>query len=181
LRDRRKRAQPVRLSNEQEDVLLRLVRENPEWGARRLGEALSQTLSQDIKRARVLASLKRRKLNSRAARRQLAGLPPVEPKSARPARKRIRRRAAPPALDPSEAVLAETAIPAESIADVTVADEAVAGDAGEAVAGDVAGQGATAEESTAAVTWPGWVSGPEGDDKQDQIETEDEELDRTGS
>lgn len=195
LRDRRRRAQPVRLSNEQEEVLLRLVGENPDWGARRLGEALSGALGQDIKRARVLASLKRRKLNSREARRALAGLPPVEPKAQRPPRKRVRRRAAPPVDAGSEAEVV-------GIGDGGIGDGGIGdgGDAGsvdpgggnpggdgvtadttaDSVAANAAEEAAAANTAVPAAPCPEWVTDPESDDSQDQIE-DDHELDRTGT
>jgi transposase len=76
LRDRRKRPLPARLSNEQEAVLLDLVRQDPDRGARLLAEALGLACRQEIKPARVSASLKRLKLSNKAARRELAARRP---------------------------------------------------------------------------------------------------------
>jgi len=87
LRDRRKRVLPPRMSNEQEDVLIQLVREDPDRGARRLAEALALALKQEVHRGRVLESLRRRKLNSRLARRAFAGWPAPAP-TPRPRRPR---------------------------------------------------------------------------------------------
>lgn len=75
LRDHRKRRQPARLSNEQEAMLLQLVGEDPDRGARRLAEALAKVSGQEVQPARVAASLRRLGLNNRAARRALAEVP----------------------------------------------------------------------------------------------------------
>jgi serine phosphatase RsbU (regulator of sigma subunit)/anti-sigma regulatory factor (Ser/Thr protein kinase)/transposase len=74
LRDRRKRPEPARLSNEQEKVLKDLIREDPDRGAKRLAEALSTASGQIIKVSRVTSSLRRLKLSRRAARREFAGV-----------------------------------------------------------------------------------------------------------
>jgi serine phosphatase RsbU (regulator of sigma subunit)/anti-sigma regulatory factor (Ser/Thr protein kinase)/transposase len=79
LRDRRRRPLPTRLSNEQESVLLELVREDPERGAKRLAAVLSDRLGQEIKPGRVGGSLRRLKLSTRDERRVLAGQPPETP------------------------------------------------------------------------------------------------------
>lgn len=100
LRDHRKRPLPLRLSNEQEEILKDLVRQDPDRGAQRLAAALGQVLGQDVRTNRVTASLKRLKLNTSASRRAFAGL---EPRVPRP--RRVRR--------PERAPEAVSAAPAE--------------------------------------------------------------------
>ena len=86
LRDRRRRPLPARLSNEQEAVLLELVRADPDRGAKRLALALGERIGQPVKPGRVAGSLVRLKLQTRAARRAKAGLTPVPPRVPRVAR-----------------------------------------------------------------------------------------------
>ena len=93
LRDRRRRPLPIRLANEQESLLLELVRANPEWGMRRLAQAMSERLGQEIKPGRVGGSLKGLRLSNRIERRVLAGQPPDAPwrprVKAEPKRRRV--------------------------------------------------------------------------------------------
>ncbi len=85
LRDHRKRPSPARLSTEQEEMLKRLVGEDPDRGAERLAQALGAALGQEVKASRVAASLRRLKLNSRPARRAFAGFE-VRPPRPKPVR-----------------------------------------------------------------------------------------------
>jgi len=107
LRDRRRRPLPSRLSNEQESLLLELVRANPEWGAKRLAQVMSERLGQEIKPGRVGGSLKRLRLSNRAERRVLAGQPldaPWRPRvKAEPRRRRPAAEVGPEVATPPEA------------------------------------------------------------------------------
>jgi serine phosphatase RsbU (regulator of sigma subunit)/anti-sigma regulatory factor (Ser/Thr protein kinase)/transposase len=171
LRDRRKRIQPARLSNEQEDVLIQLVREDPDRGARRLALAMSEALKQEIHRGRVLESLRRRKLNSRETRRAFAGWPAPAP---RPPRRRKRRSPTAAAVAP-EMTVAEVA-PQLTAAEVAPAEVAAA----EVVPLEVVPLEVVPAEngSPEADAWPGEPASGRSDGTD---EDDSEELDLTGS
>ena len=149
LRDRRRRPLPVRLSNEQESLLLELVRANPDWGMRRLAEVMSERLGQEIKPGRVGSSLKRLRLSNRVERRVLAGQPPDAPwrpraKKVEPKRRRAAEVVPPTVAEPAgmpKAELPEPEMPDPERPEIELPDSSP-----EAVPPPIAGEDGDAEE-----------------------------------